>query len=312
MTTLLTCRDNIKAFFSRYDYVVTPVFKFLFAMILFFSLNSQFGYMPLLKNGMLLFVLSCICAFLPIEIMTGIGGVMIVLQSVQVSLDVGLLALAMILIFYCGYMRFFTKTGIIVLLVPLFYAFHMMYALPILLGFLVGPSAIIPALFGVILYYYENVLSELVNVLAASANEEDAIAGYQYIMDALINNKTMILTFVVFTCVLLVTYTIYRIYFANSWIVAFIVGGFLNIVLFLVGNVTLKINVEIVSIMLGSLAGILIAIVIQFGKGIVDYQKTELLQFEDDDYYYYVKAIPKLSVTESNKNVKHINSKMHN
>ena len=64
--------------------------------------------------------------------------------------------------------------------------------------------------------------------------------------------------------------------------------------------------------MIGSLIGILIAVVIQFGKGIVDYQRTELLQFEDDDYYYYVKAIPKLSVAESNKNVKHINSKTHN
>jgi len=56
----------------------------------------------------------------------------------------------------------------------------------------------------------------------------------------------------------------------------------------------------------------LLAVVLQFCKGIVDYQRTELLQFEDDDYYYYVKAVPKLSVSESNKNIKHINSKTHN
>lgn len=310
MTTLLTYRDNIKAFFSRYDYIMTPVLKFLLAMVLFFTLNGQFGYMPLLKNGMLLFLLSCICAFLPTETVTGIGGIMIVLQSMQVSLDVGFLTLSMILIFYCGYMRFFTKTGIIVLLVPLCYSCHMLYALPIVLGFLVGPTAIIPAAFGVILYYYENGLGELVNVLAAST-EDDSVAGYQYIMDILINNKVMIWTFVVFACVILVTYAIYRMSFGNSWIVAFLVGGFLNIVLFLIGSVTLKIDVGTGSVLLGSLVGVLVAVVIQFGKGIVDYQKAELLQFEDDDYYYYVKAIPKLSVTESNKNVKHINSKMH-
>ena len=28
----------------------------------------------------------------------------------------------------------------------------------------------------------------------------------------------------------------------------------------------------------------------------VDYRKSEYLQFEDDGYYYYVKAIPKISV----------------
>ena len=302
----------MKAFFSRYDYIVTPILKFLLGMVLFFTLNSQFGYMPLLKSGILLFLLSCICAFLPLEIMAGIGGVMIVLQSAQVSLDVGLVAVAMILIFYCGYMRFSAKTGIIVLLIPLFYACHMMYALPIMLGFLVGPAAIIPAAFGVILYYYESGLDELVNVLAASTEEEKSVAGYQYIMEILIGNKVMILTVVVFACVILVTYAIYRTSFGNSWIVAFIAGGFLNVVLFLIGSVTLKIDVEIGPILIGSLVGIFIAIVIQFGKGIVDYQKTELLQFEDDDYYYYVKAIPKLSVAESNKNVKHINSKMYN
>lgn len=148
--------------------------------------------------------------------------------------------------------------------------------------------------------------------LAASTEEEESVAGYQYIMDILIHNKVMILTMVVFACVILVTYLIYRTSFKNSWIVASIAGGFLNVVLFLVGSVTLKIDVEIGSIFIGSLIGIFIAVVIQFGKGIVDYQKTELLQFEDDDYYYYVKAIPKLSVAESNKNVKHINSKMHN
>lgn len=268
--------------------------------------------MPILNNGLLLFLLSFICAFLPVEIITGIGGIMIVLQSVQVSLDVALTSIALILIFYCGYMRFAAKTGIIALLVPLFCTYHLMYALPILLGFLVGPAAIIPAIFGVLLYYYQNSLGELVNVLAASTEDEETIQGFQYILSELIGNKSMILTFVVFTCVILVTYVIYRASFEQSWIVSFLAGGFLNVVLFLVGSVTLLIEVEIAPMLLGSLAGILIAVLIQFGKGIVDYQRTELLQFEDDEYYYYVKAIPKLSVAESNKNVKHINSKTHN
>ena len=34
----------------------------------------------------------------------------------------------------------------------------------------------------------------------------------------------------------------------------------------------------------------------------------EYVQFEDDEYYYYVKAIPKNSVTKSKKTVKKITS----
>ena len=39
----------------------------------------------------------------------------------------------------------------------------------------------------------------------------------------------------------------------------------------------------------------------------VDYVRTERLEFEDDEYHYYVKAVPKIGVTAPQKSVKHIN-----
>ena len=41
----------------------------------------------------------------------------------------------------------------------------------------------------------------------------------------------------------------------------------------------------------------------------VDYTRTEKVQFEDDEYYYYVKAVPKISVAAPDKKVKKINTK---
>lgn len=310
MTTLLTFRDNLKAVFSRYDYILTPFAKFVLAMIVFFSINKHLGNVAVLNKGFFLFLIALVCAFIPIEFMSGIAACMLVWQTAKISLDIGLLTIALIVIFYSGYMRFYTKTGVIVLLVPIFYACHITYALPIVLGFLIGPSAVVPAVFGILLYYFEESAGAFQNVLAAVTEEDDVVAGYQYILNELLNNKDMLLTFIVFAVVILVTYAIYRMSFDNSWIVAFGVGGFVNIVLFLFGSITMSIKVAIVPILLGSLLGIVIAVVIQFMKGIVDYQKADYLQFEDDEYYYYVKAIPKLSVSESNKNIKHINSKM--
>lgn len=312
MTILLTFRDNIKAYYSRYDYIFTPIVKFIFSLLLFFTLNAKMGYLAVLNNTLLVVLISIICAFLPIEVMAVIGGIFIVLHSAKVSLDVGLVATLLVLIFYCGFMRFSPKMGVIVFLVPFFNAAHIMYALPLLLGFLIGPAAVIPAAFGVILYHYENGLSQLVNVLAAQVEEDETVGGYQYILEVLVQNKEMLLTIVVFTFVILVTYVFYRMSFEHSWIVAFLMGGFLNVVLFLIGRVALSIEVEIGSVLLGSILSIIIAFIIQFFKGIVDYQKAELLQFEDEQYYYYVKAIPKMSVSVSNRNVKYINSKMHN
>lgn len=312
MTTLLTFRNNMKAFFGNYDFVVTPIAKGVFSFVLLWMLNREMGFFPALNNALLLLGVSVVCAFLPVEMLAGICSVFFVLQSVKVSIDVGLLALALVLFFYCAYMRFAPKTGIIFFLVPMLYSLKLVYAIPILLGFIVGPAAIIPTFFGVVLYYFQIGLTELSNLLANAVEGEETVQGYQYIINLLVDNKYMLLTFVVFACVILITYIIYRMSFHNSWLVAFIVGGILNIVLFLVGSIFMVVEVDIVSILLGTFVGVLLAVILQFCKGIVDYQRTELLQFEDDDYYYYVKAIPKLSVSESNKNVKHINSKTSN
>ena len=40
----------------------------------------------------------------------------------------------------------------------------------------------------------------------------------------------------------------------------------------------------------------------------MDYSRTEKVQFEDDDYYYYVKAVPKMTVAAQTKTVKKINT----
>ena len=37
--------------------------------------------------------------------------------------------------------------------------------------------------------------------------------------------------------------------------------------------------------------------------------RTERVQFEDDEYYYYVKAVPKMYVAVKEKQVKTINAK---
>ena len=36
----------------------------------------------------------------------------------------------------------------------------------------------------------------------------------------------------------------------------------------------------------------------------VDYKRTERLQFEDDEYYYYVKAVPKITGAKKSREYK--------
>ena len=76
----------------------------------------------------------------------------------------------------------------------------------------------------------------------------------------------------------------------------------------LVGDLMFDTNVPIGGVIIGSIFSVLIAMVVQFFAFNVDYSRTEKVQFEDDEYYYYVKAIPKITVATPSRTVKKINA----
>ena len=60
--------------------------------------------------------------------------------------------------------------------------------------------------------------------------------------------------------------------------------------------------------MLGSVCAVIIGVIVQFFKTVVDYSRVENTQFEDDEYYYYVKAVPKIAMAKQQKSVRKINA----
>jgi hypothetical protein len=59
---------------------------------------------------------------------------------------------------------------------------------------------------------------------------------------------------------------------------------------------------------MGVFLSLIIELLVEFFCFMVDYTRIENVQFEDDDYYYYVKAVPKVSVSDSLRIVKTIST----
>lgn len=308
MKTLITIRDSIKDFISRYEKFVMPVIKFFATFLVLVSFDSVMGYSVDMASPALMFLISLICAFLPIQLIVLIAGIVGFLHMYAVSLEIAATYTGVFVIMYLLYLRFAPKYGWLVILMPLFYMAKLHYVVPIIVGIFIGPVGIVPVAFGVIFYYFTQHVSELVDLLA-TVSEEDSIQGFNYIINGLVQDKPMLLTIVVFAVVIAVTYIIYRQSFQYSWMVAIGAGAVLSIVLFLMGGIVLETDINILIIFVGTVVGVLLAVVAQFFKGILDYSRTETVQFEDDEYYYYVKAIPKIRVAEQNVKVKKINEK---
>ena len=68
------------------------------------------------------------------------------------------------------------------------------------------------------------------------------------------------------------------------------------------------VSVPMAELLVGTLVSMVLAAVYNFMIFAVDYSRTEYVQFEDDDYYYYVKAVPKITVSAPDVKVQKINS----
>ena len=91
--------------------------------------------------------------------------------------------------------------------------------------------------------------------------------------------------------------------------VAIGVGGAAEVIVAFFAAAVLGVDLSIVSVIIGTVAGVLLGLLLQFMRCAVDYSRKEYLQFEDDDYYYYVKAVPKISVSEREVNVVKMNTR---
>ena len=132
---------------------------------------------------------------------------------------------------------------------------------------------------------------------------------FRYIIDGFISNKGMILTIVAFTATIIIVYLIRRMSIANAWQIAIASGILFETIGLIAGYMLLGISGKTVSVLVGNVISLLIAFVIQFLFFNLDYSRTERLQFEDDEYYYYVKAVPKAVVSGTNKQVKRFSGK---
>ena len=92
----------------------------------------------------------------------------------------------------------------------------------------------------------------------------------------------------------------------HSWKIASAAGAAVTVVVSAAGNIVLSTNISYIEIILSAVLGAVTGLVLELLFFSVDYSRTENIQFEDDEYYYYVKAVPKVGVAVPEKKVKRI------
>lgn len=307
MTTLLVVKQYIKNFISKYEVYLKPLMKLILALASLMMINSKIGYMHRLDNISIVLIVALMCSFMPMNFIIFVAAVFTVLHLYALSLECAAIALVLFLVLFLLYFRFSPKDTLVVLLTPMCFVLKIPYAVPLTMGLIGTPASAISVGCGVIVSYLISYIADSATALSGM-DTEDIITKVRYIVDGLLNNKEMLLTIFAFAVTIMIVYLIKRMSINYAWTIAMIVGAIVDVMILLVGDLMFDTNVSIIGIIIGTVFSMLIAKVIEFFAFHVDYSRVEKVQFEDDEYYYYVKAVPKITVATPSKTVKRINT----
>lgn len=303
MTQLLVLREHLRNYYQKYSHIINPLFRFLIGTLTFFSANEVIGYNPVLNHWYVVLILSVFSIVIPSGALVFLAAVFVVSHIFYVSPFLALIVGVIFAVLYFAYAQFVPKHAYLFLAFFVGFPLQIVYAIPIFLGLIMGPVAVIPIVFGVGIYY---LLQTVVSVVSTST--DTSINLYHVVLQQLVDNQEMYAIMLVFCIVTIVVNIIRSRERDYAFEIAIIVGGIINVILLLVINYFLGIDIQMFALIIGTVISVALVWMIQFMRLTLNYAGVENLQFEDDEYYYYVRAVPKMSVAAPNKRVKRFNA----
>lgn len=295
MLSLLIFKEKIRLIYGKYSMFILPIFKFALILVALILMNINIGYLDILKNPFFIFIIAVFCSVLPFSAISIILSIYLLSDMFSVSIDMFLLIGIYLLVIGILYYGFKPGNSYLIVVVPLLFTLKIPYVLPIVLGLGTGILTVIPLSAGIILYYLLLYVKNNIGTLTNGMTSDLSVRYFQ-ILNSILSNKIMYIMLLAFALSLVVVYLIHNLSINYSWEIA-IVSGMVSLLLFIfMGEFIMNITLSIMELLFGLIISLVLAYIYKFFIFNIDYTRTEYTQFEDDEYYYYVKAVPKISI----------------
>ena len=241
MVFLLELKEGFKKFYNTYDTYLVPAVRFVMALVSFLMLNASIGYMSKLKNPLIAVAMAVLCAFLPNGFMIFFLSVFMLIHLYAISAEFALIVLGIVLLMY-------------LLITVLLCWIKMPYLLPIAAGLCFNAFAMIPAAFGVIIFYIIKTASEYETALTTKS-VNDSMQQISYIVESLFNNKEMILFVIAMVVTITAVYAVRRLKIDNAWTYAIAAGIVVQFIVLLAGILVTGAKINLILMIVGTVLG---------------------------------------------------------
>ena len=307
MARLVYLKENIKYYYQKYAQYVDPTMKFLFSFVALSLFQMMFPYDHAVSRPVIFLLVSVVQAFLPMSFLYFSASAFVMLNLWKTSIEISLVFCILFLLCLLFFVRVDSRYSFIIVLTPLLFFLKLEYFLPVLLGMTIGINGILPAVGGILIYYFSLYTKDAIVLLTTSSGSELGV-GMSRIINLLIIDKTLLVMLVTFSLVIFISTLLYQLFHEKAWMFSIIIGNVSMVLILLSGRLIFELNYSILRVFLEGFFAMGLAVVVQFFEGIGDFSRIEKVSFEDDEYIYYVKAVPKIKVSQSEHNVTNIKS----
>ncbi|MBQ1393380.1 MAG: hypothetical protein IIY81_07585 [Lachnospiraceae bacterium] len=288
---IVLLREKIYDYYIRYEKYVKYILRFIMAFALLFLLDKNFSYEKHLSGGLFLFVMAVLGAAVPDGVL--VFALLMILAGKLYFLSPILAAsvLFLSLLFYFVLLQYCDKFILLTVLVPLALICKVPALPAIVAGLFFAPSAVLAIIAGVLVYYMLYSILKCEKMIEAKINIMELV---RHFLDEIVKNKNMYIILLTLSVAFFIVFFVSKIKIAYSFEISIGVAVLFSCILGIVGNTVFRSSFSIGWILVGNILSGILSYVIHFSHMILDYGSTQELQFEDEEYYYYVKAVPKL------------------
>ena len=317
MEQILIIREAIVKFYKKFEIFILPVLKFMLGYFIFSAIGN-IGYSmeafdiitkPSIRLSYTL-LMSILFTLLPISIGYILMAFNIIVQF-SANYEVAAIIGSVLLLAIFFYSRLGGKEKWLILFMFLGLYFKIPYVIPLIAGLYFGVQSAVPITIGVFLWEFYPLAFNLINVekpKAASILDVPESFGQviSYFIDTVKNNDRWMVTAFVFILVAVTVYAASKMNVDYAKEIAIAMGTVINIISFIFLRLAIGYEISIPSLFILSLFSCVIVLVIKFFDIALNYQRTERVEFEDDDNYYYVRVVPKIAIAKKERSVKYI------
>jgi hypothetical protein len=164
-------------------------------------------------------------------------------------------------------------------------------------------NEVVSIISGSVLGFYLRLLVENKAILK-DPNAE--ISAFSLLFDQMLRSQLFYCYVAANVAMFLIVYLVKRKNIQHSAALGVSFGSLASFAIMLTGNLFFSSGENLLKFVVEILVTFLIGIIASYFFVEMDYNRPESLQFEDDDYYYYVTAIPKVRLTKEEWKVKRI------